>query len=266
MNSKRIVLIIGCILFIGATGILFMFKSSNGFVGDSNEKVIEDRTFSNIEVLADNAAVEIVPGNDSATTVNYSGQSKRKSKTIFKADVKGDTLVVQLKEKRRGFFHFGMPSFDLQLTVTIPEKQYDKIQAESDNGHIKVENIHTNALILETDNGSIRLKNIEATSVDVKSDNGKIILDQVDGTIQGKTDNGAISLTTNNLDRPIQLKTDNGRIEIQTEKEPENATIDAKTDIGKIEIFGHETKQTTFGKGEHLIKLRTDNGGITVTK
>ena len=158
MTLKRIVLIVACVLFIGAAGIIFMFKSWNGLVGDSNKKVIEDGAFTKVEILADNAAVEIVPGKDSVTTVEYSGKTRKKSKYILKADVKGDTLFVQFKEKRRGFFHFGISSFDLQLTVKVPEKQYGRIKAESDNGRIKAEHIHTEELVLRNGQWQYRIE------------------------------------------------------------------------------------------------------------
>lgn len=242
-----------------------MFTSWKG-VGDSNKKEIENGTFMNIEVVSNNALIEIIPTKNSTTTVEYTGKKKKNAKYIFNVDVKGDTLFIQLKEKRRGFFSFGFSFSAVSLVVQVPENQFKMIKAVNDNGKIQVENMNAEELVLDTNNGNIELKNIEASSVNVESDNGKIILDQVNGKIRGETDNGAISFVTNNLDRPIELITDNGRIEIQTETEPTNATIDAKTDNGRIEIFGDQKKQATFGNGEHLIKLRTDNGRITVTK
>ncbi|KAA0965765.1 DUF4097 domain-containing protein [Sporosarcina sp. ANT_H38] len=266
MFIRNIVFIIVALVLLVVGGITLMFNTGDHFDNNAKEKVIEDQSFTNIEILTTNSAVEILPTKDSVTTVAYSGKTKKSSKLIFKADVKENTLSIQFKEKRRSFINFGFSSLDLKLIVKVPEKQYEMIQAESDNGRIKVENIQTKELALETDNGTIELNTIDATAVDIKTDNGAIILTQVDGTIIGRTDNGKISVVTNNLDRPIELTTDNGKIEIQTEKEPTNATIDVKTDNGRIDVFGHENKHTKFGNGQNLIKLRTDNGRITITK
>jgi DUF4097 and DUF4098 domain-containing protein YvlB len=266
MFIRNKVFIIVALVLLVVGGITLMFNSGGLFEKNAQKKVIDDQSFTNIEILTTNATVEIVPTKDSETTVAYSGKTKKSSKFIFEADVKGDTLSILFKEKRRSFINFGFSSLDLKLIVKVPEKQYNRIQAESDNGRIKVENIQANELALETDNGTIELKTIDSTAVNIKTDNGAIMLDHVNGTIVGRTDNGRISLVTNNLDRPIELTTDNGRIEIQTEKEPTNATIDVKTDNGKINVFGYENKHTKFGNGEHLIKLRTDNGRIEITK
>ncbi len=266
MIFKNKLFVVLVVVLIVAGGISLLFKPGSVFEKSTNRKVIDDLSFTTITVLADNAAVEIVPTTDSVATVEYSGKTKKNKKFIFEAVVKGDTLAVQFKEKRKGFIQFGISSLDLTLTLHLPEKQYERLQVETDNGRIIAEQLQAKNIHMETDNGRIELKHVDAEAVNVKSDNGKIILENVTGQMKAKTDNGRISVVTNNLDQSIDLETDNGRIEIQTEKEPTNAIIDAKTDNGRVEIFGQENKHVTFGKGENLIKLRTDNGRITVTK
>lgn len=262
-RSKTFMVVLLIVVVGGA--ITLIFKPRDTFEKSADKKVIEDHSFTAVEVMADNAAIEIVPSKDSEVTVAYTGTTKKKAKYLFEAEVKGDTLAVQFKEKRKGFIHLGFSTLNITLTVSIPEKHYEQIQAETDNGRIKVENLQAGDLVLETDNGKVELKQIDATVVRVKTDNGRILLEDVEGKIEAKTDNGRISLITNILDRPIDLETDNGKIEIQTEMEPKNATIDAKSDNGRVELFGQENKLVMFGKGENLIKLRTDNGRITVT-
>lgn len=265
MIFKNLIIIILVLLLVVAGGIMFTFKFSNVFEEKNDKKVVEN-SFTNIEVLTNNTAVEIVPTKSSSTTVEYSGNTNKKSKYTFDTHVKGETLFVHFKEKRRFFISFGFPSHDLKLTVSIPEKQYESIQVESENGRINVQNIQSKVVMLETDNGQVLLRNVEAKNVNVKTDNGKVILEHVEGEIKGSTDNGRISLITKNFDQPIELTTDNGSIEINTESMPTNATIDAESDNGKVTIFGNENNHENYGKGKHLIKLRTDNGRITVTK
>lgn len=254
------------LLLIVASGITFIFKPGNVFSKNSNQKIIVDQSFSNIEISTNNAAVEIVPSKSSEATVKYSGKKVKTSNFKFKADVRGDTLSVQLKEKRRFFNWIGSSSFDIKLTVSVPEKQYESIRSNSDNGSVSAEDIQAKEVVLDTKNGSILVENVEATDVNVKTNNGRIILDDVQGKINGRSNNGRITLITKKLDQPIELATDNGRIEIKTESEPTNATIDAKSDIGKVIIFGNENTHVKYGKGEHLIKLRTAVGRIIVTK
>lgn len=266
MKQNRGLLIGLLILFFGVLGGIFFFQAWNKFVGDSNKKVIEDESFINVDVLSDNASVEIIPTNSSTTTVEYIGKKRKNAKFDFKADVKNETLTVNFKEKRWGFIRFDFSFSKMELLIKVPAKQYNALTITNDNGKIMAENLETTSISFETDNGNIELKNIDAVYTKVQSDNVKIILEEVTGEIIGKTDNGRIMLVTNNLDRPIDITTDNGRIEIKSANEPTNATIDAKTDNGRIDVFGDRNEHTVFGEGKHLIKLRTDNGGITVTK
>lgn len=263
MNKNRGLLIVLLILLFVVLGGTFFFQTWNKFVNDSNKKVIEDESFTTIEVVSNNAAVEIIPTNSSTTTVEYIGKRKN-SKFDFTADVTNETLTVKFKEKRWNFLSFDFSK--IELLVKVPEEQYDLIKIKNNNGKIKMGSLKVRDVSFETDNGNIEMDNVDAVSTRVQTNNGKIILEQVNGEIIGKTDNGRITLVTNNLDRPIDLTTDNGRIEIMSTTEPTNGIIDVKTDNGKIDVFGKKNELTVFGEGKYLIKLRSDNGGITVTK
>ncbi|WP_172369149.1 DUF4097 family beta strand repeat-containing protein [Sporosarcina jiandibaonis] len=266
MKQNRGLLIVLLIIVVVVLGGSLLFQAWNKFVDDSNKVVMEDEYFTTIDVLSDNAAVEIIPTDSSITTVEYVGKKRKNAKFDFNAVVSNKTLTVEFKEKRWNFLRFDLSFSKMELLVKVPEKQYELIKIKSNNGKIKAENLEVKDISFETDNGSIELKNVDAVSTNIQSNNGKIMLEQVDGEIIGKTDNGRIMLATNDLDRPIDLATANGRIEIMTENEPTNGIIDVKTDNGKIDIFGEKNEHTVFGKGEHLIKLRSDNGRITITK
>jgi len=266
MKQNRGLLIVAFILIIAVFGVIFLFQALNSFGGDSNKIVIEDGSFTNIDVLSDNASVEIIPTNELTTTVEYIDKKGKNSKVDLRANVKKETLTVTLKKKRWFTLNFDFSFSKKELLIKVPEKQYENIIANNDNGQIKLTNMDARDISFDTDNGTIELKNVDASSINVETDNGKIILEEVTGNIIGKTDNGQITLITTDLEHQIELTTDNGRIEINTKNEPTNVTIDAKTDNGKIDVFGAKNEHTVFGKGKNLIKLKTDNGRITVTK
>ncbi|MBK3496460.1 DUF4097 family beta strand repeat protein [Viridibacillus sp. YIM B01967] len=259
MQKKLLVIV--CLLIVGVVGIIY---AKDFFFGTNDtKKTIEDLSFTQIEVDTTNASIEIRPSKDSVATVEVLNHKKSKRKYTFNADVKGDSLSVQLKEKSSGFINFR--SYPYKLVISVPEKDYKTIQVKSDIGKIFVEDLKTDNLQLETDAGEINVKDVDAIAVDVKTDVGKINLDHVKGKIEGTSDVGIISLVTTHLDRPIDLKTEVGKIMIQTEKEPANATIEVETSISSIDIFGANDKKTVFGKGENLIRLQTEFGKIVVT-
>ena len=97
-----------------------------------------------------------------------------------------------------------------------------------------------------------------------ESDNGRIELEHVTGSIVGSTDNGRITLQTDSLDRNIDFQTDNGSIVIQSTRKPTNVSIHTKTGHGKVDVFGERNSRTVIGAGEHTIRLKSDNGRISV--
>ncbi|TQR18506.1 DUF4097 family beta strand repeat-containing protein [Psychrobacillus soli] len=265
MGLKRVAIICLFVLLAGAA-ISIILNIKDTLVDKSDEILIKDNNYTNIHVESGNASVEILPTKESETKVEYSGKIRKKFNYRFHAEVKRDTLFVELNEKRWNFFHFGFGPHSIKLTIHVPEKEYNELKTELDNGRINVHDINVQAIDLETDNGIIDLQNVEAQTIRLKSDNGQILMQDVNGSIDAETDNGRIILTTTDLDRPIDLKTDNGLIEIQTDKEPTNATIHVKVDNGRINVFGAENKQTVFGDGVNKINLESDNGRITVKK
>jgi len=86
----------------------------------------------------------------------------------------------------------------------------------------------------------------------------------VTGDVVGITDNGRIGLQTEDLNRNLDFKTDNGSILIETRNQPTNVSIHSKTGHGRVDIFGERNSRTVFGAGENSIRLKSDNGSITV--
>lgn len=282
INIKRISIIALILLVVGIVGSLLTFKSMTQLQEVSEEKVINE-AFTQMEILTDNAEVRILPTNDPSAKLEISGNTRKNSKYNLSTNVEGSKLFIEVKDKQLSFLNF-FPTL-LSVTLYLPEKEYESLIVESDNGLIHIDTLQAREINAKTDNGKMELRNITGNTVttevsngtsdlinvvtskvSVNSSNGKIILDGVEGDLYGKTNNGSISLDTSTLDRSIEFTTDNGRITIRTEEEPTNATIDASVDNGKVDIFGNSTNHTTIGDGENLIKLRTDNGGIRIER
>ena len=262
-NLKKVSIIAFILILIGVVGSIFTMNSISKSEDEIERIEMDDETYQQIDISTNNASVEILPANDQTTTVEFSGSEEYN----LHANIEGDTLTVDVEE-RRGFnwfsfdFSFSTPS----LKVYLPAKDYENLKVESDNGRILASELQSQDINVETNNGRIEFSDINSLHTVMETDNGEIILGNIAGEISGKTNNGAISLITEDLDRPIDLKTDNGRIEVRTEKEPEDAILDIKTDNGKVTVFGKSNWDTVIGNGNHVIKLTTDNGSITIEK
>ncbi|MDI2588913.1 hypothetical protein OR571_17880 [Psychrobacillus sp. NEAU-3TGS] len=77
MSLKKIA-IIGIFVLLAGAAINIILNVTDTFVKKSDEIVIEETDFSKIEVLADNAAVELLPSKENKTMVSFSGKMKKK--------------------------------------------------------------------------------------------------------------------------------------------------------------------------------------------
>ena len=281
-NIKLISLIALILLVVGIIGSAFTFRSFHQSDWIIKEETVPSEEIEHLDIRTNNTRIEVLPTNDLDITAELSTKNK---KYELLTEVKDDTFFIQVNDKRRNLISLDFFSFGTKLIVYVPEKMWDSLQVESDNGLISVEQLTANDVHVKADNGKIELENIESTditghasnglitmknivssTVDVNTSNGKIKFDHVEGDIYGKTNNGAIEFIATDLDRSIELETDNGKIDVQTEQEPTNVTFDVRVDNGKVSIFGSSNWDTVIGNGENLIKLKTNNGSITVKK
>ena len=251
-----IVIVLGAALNVG-------MSIAGGFVKNTEEiEIVEE--FTRIDITGDNTAIEVVRTSSSNGKVEFI--SKKSSRSKIQAYVKGDTLYVDMKKKLFNGFNIGFNASGNKIVVTVPDEKYEELTTQTDNGQIIASDLQFESVNIKSDNGKIVLEDLESKKVNVKTNNGKIDFHNVTGDIEAKSDNGQISMVTDNLDRSLSLETDNGLINIRSTNEPKNATIYADIDNGRIDIFGSANGETIFGKGENIIDLTTDNGVISVKK
>lgn len=265
-------------LFLIAGGVMFYTLYNSD---PAHQEVLDDQTFqekiADIEIRVENSRVDFVPGTESSTRVVLTGNSNDFS---LRTDVTGSRLLIEVADRSR-FFLFGF-NRSVTLQVYVPENGVASITVDSDNGRIGMKDISSAELVLETDNGQIDLEAVDSDTVTIETDNGsinlanmdadmnvrasngRIIFTDVTGELQAKANNGRIELITGTLDFPVDFETDNGRIEIRTDNEPDNARIEADVDNGSIDIYGQSSRRVSFGDGEVLIRLSSNNGSIEV--
>ena len=74
INIKKIAIAALILLLIGVAGSLFTFKSMNKSEQVSEEKIINNDRYTNIDITTDNAKIELIPTNDATTKVELSGK------------------------------------------------------------------------------------------------------------------------------------------------------------------------------------------------
>lgn len=281
MSKVKVFIIIASLLIvIGIVGSILTFPETLANEQTTKEEIVDSEGIKRINVNTSNSKIQVVPTADDSIKVELQSNNSKEEVTTV---IEDSTLSIKVKNKHWEFITINIFIKTSSLIIHLPEQQYEALQIKSDNGDISIENmqitdinaktsngkinlhgITANSLVVNSNNGRIELSEIEANTTEFKADNGKIILNHIQGDISGKSHNGSITLNTATLDNAIDFHTSNGKINIFTETKPTNVTFDLKTDFGKIRVFEKSDWNTIIGSGEHLIKLRTDNGGITI--
>ncbi|WP_047984963.1 DUF4097 family beta strand repeat-containing protein [Ornithinibacillus californiensis] len=267
-KRKLLTLIATSLVIVGIVGVLFTYKSSGAGEEVNQTEVIKNPDITEVMIESDNATIEVEPTNDEYITVEFTAKETKYNKYKLEIEEDGDSLSVELNDKAIRFIHFDL-DFDFtgpQITVYLPEKQFEELKINNVNGKISVENINVGNLNAKTTNGRIEIEDSKTTNTTVSSENGSIALTYVGGDITSDVVNGSTTLITNDLDQMIDLESVNGKIKVQTAKEPTNATIEVSVTNGKVDIFGNDSRSAVIGDGKNKIKLKTVNGSVTVSK
>ncbi|ASK61864.1 hypothetical protein CFK37_06665 [Virgibacillus phasianinus] len=262
---KKISIIASILILVGVVGCILTFNLLEKPTAIAEEKIIDNHDISTVDIHANNEMVKIIPTKDSLVKVELTGKATKGSKDDLSVEAEGNRLSIKTNNQRK-FFNFDFFTTSLTLTIHLPQKIYESLQVDIDNGSVGANGLAINSVKAKTNNGQIEMSNMKSAAVEVESDNGKLILDNVDGRITGETNNGTILLKTKDLDRNIELESDNGGIKVGSDKEPTNVTFRVDTDNGNINILDKYNDNAVIGKGDNLIKLSTDNGSITVTR
>ncbi|WP_330948726.1 DUF4097 family beta strand repeat-containing protein [Virgibacillus sp. MG-45] len=264
-NVKKLVMVAIIFIIVGTIGSIVTFGSRDTGEKVATEKFVDATNVASISVEADNETVRISPTKEKDIRITWTGTAKKNANRTLEVELDGEDLKIQTKQRQ--FFQFFDFNFhSMILHVYLPEKEYQALSADLDNGKIQASNLVVKDMEVETSNGRIELNKLETEKLVAKTNNGRIQLDEVSGELIGEADNGSIYLETDDLDRPIALETNNGKIKIKAASEPKNATFAVSVSNGKVNIFNKYSENAVFGDGDNLIQLSTDNGKIDVTK
>lgn len=265
-KQRLLILIASCLFIVGAIGSIITYRTSDVSAEDvTDTEIIQNEKIAQIDVEAENAKIEILPTDEEQIKMEFTTPAQQHNKYSVQLEEAGDTLSIEVKEKRIQFLYFDL-SLDFTgpvMKLYLPQKQYEELNVEGVNGRIDVHQINVANVNVETVNGRIELKDLMTKQTVVSSENGAIELNDVDGKITSEITNGSTHLVTDNLDRSIHLESVNGKIDVQSSKEPTNATIEVNVVNGKVDIFGDNTRSRSFGEGQNKIIVETVNGSVT---
>ncbi len=149
-----------------------------------------ETAFTQISIEEDTAKIDILPADDGVCRV----VCQERKKMPHTVEVAQDTLVIRLTDTRKWYEYLGISFGKTEVTVYLPEMEYDRLTVETDTGDITV----SDAFVFETINISADTADIESradvvTSVNVATSTGDIRLEDVTlGQANLATDTGNV--------------------------------------------------------------------------
>ena len=152
---------------------------------------------SSVVVDTEYADVVIQPGQTDRITVESAADAK--GTYSYDCAVADGVLKVNVEgiegEEFRDYIQIGPFRFLNQygsilkntITVTLPDKLYDSIQAEFNHGDIQMRDVQSQTARLTTEHGNIVLSGAQPQELDLKIDHGDIVFDQA-AVIQCKSE------------------------------------------------------------------------------
>lgn len=277
------------IVIAGILLLLFIVNPQNvfpnvqfGFSWDS-KKIHEEKTWAADEVLAlkvdtGSSNIAIIQGNSDEIKVRLDGKvSKTNADQVrLKAEATGDTLVLGIDTPDE--IQFGIHIMDLDLTVELPEKQWqdaviesgsgnidieglyaDMISVKSSSGDMDIQDVKAEKLTAHTSSGRIEAADMEAETLKLTSGSGDISVERYqaamlsfqngsgnvelkdgEATVEGKTGSGNIRLESEKLIHNTDLQVGSGNVTVDLEQEPTNLKVDyqGSSGNGRIEWDG----------------------------
>ncbi|MFT3655669.1 hypothetical protein DALLNEIH_02093 [Bacillus sp. B01(2024)] len=193
----------------------------------------KDSEFSAIDMQIANGSVNIVPWEDEDVRAEcqakvYRADSQEAARTAFlqhiECEMKGNKFFVRTEKK----------TMKTNVTLYVPQKEYDKIRVKLFNGPIRGEHLHVKEFSAKTTNGVLSFSHLTAEKASAETANGQIKLaGHQCGAIEAETINGLIDLRGSS--ESIDVQSFNGNI-ILTVTAPHCRSIYTKTTTGNVEI------------------------------
>lgn len=244
--------------FLAAGGALLLALAVSGCGGsaDASDAPVEKKAFpfggKTLTIDAGNSLVELVPADVEDVEV-----ARQIDGWVFAGNgpdgiwrMKGDTLT--LKVKCRAV----VSNCEARHKVRVPRGV--AVTVNGDNGKITATGFAT-ALKLTSDNGAVTVRD-SSGPVDLKSDNGTITAEGLTAkSVAATAANGSVHLGLTAVPDSVDTASDNGRIVIDLPRSKEKYAVTATSKNGDVDVT-----VPTDGTSAHIVKARSDNGGITV--
>ena len=243
---------------LAAAGLLAGMTLPAGAAEDTVRQYETSQPVTSVVADVENAVLVIQKGTGS--TIQVDSDAEARGEYAYDFDLKDGVLTVRVEatEGEKLKIDPGKPVhlkvidatvsgnvvvWDNQITITLPEAVYDKIEGKTRNGSITASGVEAETLSLDTGNGDVTLENTRGVKVRVKAGNGDIQLDHPYGLDYDLTSqNGDIRGTLAGTKADYRLKAEARNGDSNLEDQPgtgvASATMKAQNGDVKVKFTG----------------------------
>lgn len=249
-NGIKVLLIVLAVLFtlvLAGSSVLFMMKGKS-ILGASN-KLVEEKTFENIQNIAvktDVSDVYIQYSTDNNYKVEiYS--DKAKTTTI---DVENDNLLVEFKEENK-FFFYGKTS---RIFIYIPKTFANNIKITSTTGDVIAADYEKANFDISVTTGDISLGWVR--NAEISCTTGDITIQDIKEKFNIITTTGDVRIQNININEDSTIATTTGDVRVVNNRS--NVYVDANTRTGDINLNDNNRHS------DITLNVKTTTGDINI--
>ena len=199
----------GCIVFGGVMSMLkWDFKKLSTNKYETNTYEINEE-FINLLIKTDTAKIVFMPSADGKCRVEcYEQENEKHSVTV-----ENNTLVIDITEEKAWFEYININFASPQLTVYLPNTEYDSLTINESTGNIEIPNdFNLKNIDISITTGDVKCSASASEAIKIKTSTGNIDISAISaGSLDLSTTTGKITVTDARCDGEIEIKVNTGK-------------------------------------------------------
>lgn len=254
-------------ILMGVIGMVFTGKPFFAKEKISDEVHLSADRFSHISVEGELGNIRILPSTSEDIEVKWEGafSSGSTDREWVSVEENGSELKVNIGKKR--FFDVSFFKFNyfnrLQVTILLPEKQFNSLAVRNDVGNTEIKDIQVDNLTTVTDVANLTIDQVLADSIVAETNVGNLTVNHVQGKLNATSDVGRIAVHAKDITDDMTLSSNVGKIKLTVPRIPDNVSFSADSSVGNVKVFG-DRGSYIVNQADYIVSIRTDVGGITV--
>ena len=187
--TAAILILVGCIIWGGMMMVLrWDFEKLSTVKFETNNHLI-DQDFKSICVKSDIVDIVFIATQDEkASVICYEEKHAKHA-----VSVKNGTLMIELVDTRKWYDYIGIISHDPEITVLLPQQQYDTLTIQESTGDIEIsQELSFEAIDISLSTGDVK-NYASASSIQIKATTGDIYTENI------SADKVELSVTTGDI-------------------------------------------------------------------